>query len=59
MECIKEYKRHGAHYFAGKEYDISPEKAAADEAYMGGKLWKGGSAKPAEKKTAKKPSKKK
>ena len=56
MKCLKEYKRHGSHYETGKNYSITPEKAEADEAYLGKKLWESesASAQTGEKKPAKK-----
>ncbi len=45
LKCKKEYKRHSTRYQAGEEYDISKEKAEADEAYFGEKLWATGTKK--------------
>lgn len=54
LKCTKEYKRHAARYQAGEEYDISREKADADEAYFGEKLWEEAKKAPAKKASAKK-----
>lgn len=59
MKCIKDYRRHGSRYDAGKAYDISDEKAKSDEAYLGNKLWEGGKKASKDEKSSEKTSTKK
>ncbi len=41
FKCIKEYKRNGQLYSAGKEYDIKKAEIEIHEKQMGAKLWEG------------------